>query len=468
METKAKISIWVSILGIVGLVVLMVFTQGCNLLPIDISGNKGGSSEPTGSFVLTVNEPMTPLILLPGGDNVVDYYVITVSPTTLPDPPSVQQVSAPPPAEGVLFENLKEDTYTIDIGGFTVGDELITQGFDVIFIAANTQETTTIQMEILPGTGTVEIDLTITPGLVPYDLVIGQWYDGTDWTVSPWAQASAGVWDLDKTAAAGYHLSVWELFSAGYETIKVAGAAEAVYVRQDRLTAGLYDLNESNIGPAVQEGSSIVVIWEVLQPVQTYFTDGITEVYLGEEFTLTTTTDSLLPIELHHWYLDGVALDPQVDSPDLTMTAPLEETIINFSKVGYVGSIITSASKIVSFVEVPPAITTITFTDPTEPTYLNGSQTGSFPLAVEVLDQNSDPMPDGTTIYWQITSVDPEFHDVTELEFYTSVTTSGGSANTFILWDTIGNQHYGNVEAAGDPDFLGVVAVSPEIGVGNF
>ena len=209
-------------------------------------------------------------------------------------------------------------------------------------------------MAILPGDGDVEIDIAIDPvDLVPYDNVIGQWYDGTDWSAAPWVQASQGLWDLDVTVAAGYHLQTWELFSEGYETFKVAGAAEAVYVRQSRTTAGVYNLNEANIGPAINEGAAIVIIWEAPSPIMTMFTDSVTEVAYGQEYTLTTITDAD-PIDSHAWYADGVLLPAEV-SADITATAPMDDGMVNYSKVGFKGNIITSASKLVVFVEFTAA-----------------------------------------------------------------------------------------------------------------
>ena len=156
---------------------------------------------------------------------------------------------------------------------------------------------------------------------------------------------------------------------------------------ESRTTAGLYDLNESNIGPALEEGSAIVIIWEVIQPIQTYFTDGLSEVIVGEEFTLTTTTDLGEDLDLHHWYIDGVALDPQVDSPNLTQTAPLESGMANYSKIGFSGSIITSASKLIVFV-IP--VGSADFTVPDVYQHIPNTVL-TYDFTLTALDINSDP-----------------------------------------------------------------------------
>ena len=460
---KARKEIIVLSVAITGLLVMLFILNGCGWEPLTLFPDREGQ---TGSLILEVNEPMSPLVLLPGGDNVVSYYTITVSPTTLPDPPSVQTVSAPPPPEGVLFENLKEDTYNIDIGGYTVGDELITQGTDVIFIAANTQETTTIQMEILPGTGDVAIDLTITPpDLVPYDNVVGQWYDGSSWTPSSWVQASAGVWDLDRTADAGYHLMTWELFSEGYESIKVAGAAEAVYVRANRTTSGLYDLDESNIGEAIQTGAAIVIIWEAPSPIITMFTDGIDEVAPDEVFTLTTVTDAD-PLDTHAWYLDGVLVSGE-DAADITYTAPSEETILNFSKVGFKGDIITSASKIVVIAIPPPELGGATWTAPATDVFIPGDS--DYAVSCNVTD-GVDPLPDGHTIYWRLDPTsDPEVLTWCSLQ-YSSTTVSGGSISNMILngSNLAPNDFPGRVQISESSDFSTYISTSPTITWGNY
>jgi len=449
------------------MIALLIVIGGCGFLPIDISGRDKTDPVPTGELRLTVNEPMTPMIVLPDQNNTVAHYLVQIQHATSGADPIVQDVPAPPPVEGVTFPNLPSGLYNIQILGLcSPEEEVITDAFDTALIAVNDETTVIMQMEIVDGLGDIEIDLTITPyDLVPFDEIVGEFYDGT-WAEQVWTQASQGVWGYGRTETPGYYLHRWQLWSMGAEPLgPLTGACEAIYVRNNRTSAGLYELDENNI-VMPDEGAALIIIWEVEQPIQTFFVDSVSTVYLGEPYLLQTTSDAD-PLDVHSWYENGQLLVGEI-TPDYAGTAPMEPGFSNFSKVGQKGGICTSAQKLVIFAEEPPEITTITFTDPTVPTYLNGSQTGSFPLAVEVLDQNNDPMVDNTTIYWRIVSADPEFHDVCRVQVDTSVTTNGTAANVFELWDLIGNEHYGAIEAAGDPDFLGVVAVSPEIGVGNF
>ena len=64
----------------IALVVLLIVTAGCGYIRFGEKDNM-----PVGSLNLSVTEPMSPLVLLPGGDNTVSYYTVTLSPLSLPD-----------------------------------------------------------------------------------------------------------------------------------------------------------------------------------------------------------------------------------------------------------------------------------------------------------------------------------------------------------------------------------------------
>jgi len=353
MRKRDKITVTLSIVGICVLIAIGLLLNGCGL-PWSING-KGDGSGPTGNLLLSVSEPISPLVFLPDGDNVVAHYIVTITPQTTGGDPRFQDVPAPPPPEGVLFGELEEDFYDIDIQGLNSSEELITQGFDVVSVVAQELTETIIQMEVLPGVGDAQVQIHIDPyDYVPYDLVTGSWYtkETDSWSAAPWSQVSQGEWDLQMPGmGVGYHIAAWELFSSGYETFKVCGAAEAVYIRKDRLSFGEYFLDPDILGEAISSGAALTIIWEAPSPIFTMFTDGISEVIVGNEYTLTTVTDAD-PIDSHAWYADGVLM-PDETSVDLTATAPSEPGRINYSKIGFKGDIITSAQKLIVFVEQP-------------------------------------------------------------------------------------------------------------------
>jgi len=393
MERKSKIGLLITMVCIVGLIGGLIVLNSCSLFD-----GADRISGPTGSLVLTVTEPMSPLIVLPDQNNTVAHYLVQIQHATSGANPIVQDIPAPPPVEGITFPNLPSGLYNIQILGLcSPEEEVITDAFDTALIAVNDETTVVLQMEIVDGFGDIDIDLTITPyDLIPFDTIVGEFYKDDVWSEQVWDQASQGVWGFDRTEAPGYYLHRWQLWSMGAEPVgPVSGACEAIYVRNNRTSAGLYALDENSI-MMPDEGAMLVIIWEILQPIQTWFVDDVSVVWLDEPFLLETASDAD-PLDLHSWYKNGQLLIGE-DTEDLAQTAPGEPGFANYSKVGQKGGICTSAQKLVVFMEQPEdVISDIQILTPM-PVFMGTDYLSTGQVDFVVVNQFDEPISEPATV----------------------------------------------------------------------
>ena len=396
MDRKSKVAVTLSIAGLCILLMLAAVINGCGFLPLSLFPDKDA---PGGSLLLHVNENMQPMIVLPDQNNTTAHYLVQIQHATSGADPIVQDVGAPPPVEGVVFPNLPSGLYNVQILGLcSPEEEVITDAFDTVLIAVNDETTVTLQMEIVDGTGDIAIDLEIDPfDLVPFDTIVGEFYKDDVWTEQVWTQASQGMWGYGRTEAPGYYIHKWQLWSMGAEPLgPLTGAAEALYLRNNRTSACTYFLDENNI-VMPDEGAALIIIWEVEQPIQTFFVDSVSTVYLGEPYLLQTTSDAD-PLDVHSWYENGELLVGE-DTPDYAGVAPLEPGFINYSKIGQKGGICTSAQKLVVFAEAPQVLTSVDWT-PSGDVFIPGN-TSAYPVAADVFNGGSLPIVDGIVIHWQ-------------------------------------------------------------------
>ena len=201
----------------------------------------------------------------------------------------------------------------------------------------------------------------------------------TDWepvTFTETPQAGYTDWDFSQSLTPQYGAIKWQLSSVGNESWLITGACEAFFVMQNRLSAGQYDLNESNCW-IPDEGSEIVIIWE---PVNAPFLLGWDNppdlVYTGEPFTLSTITDG--DITEYWWFENGVELVGETNS---TLTRQVDnETFYNYSVVAVEsGGAMASAQKFIVFMDAPPYPTApgdLAYIEPGNLTFTGGDLAG--------------------------------------------------------------------------------------------
>lgn len=424
----------------------------------------GCGSEPmtkTGDLVLNLSEPNYKMIL-PGGDIEFDHYIITITHQITLN--QMSQEITPPPYE-VTFANIPSGAYDILVTGFNALDELLGSGIGVVSVLANDTTSQTVQVEYETGSGNVAIDYTLTPSDLIYSPGIeGELWDQVSWTPVSITQTGPGAWGYDASLPAGFYAHRFELHSYGDTDIHVAGGLEAIFVMTGRTSAGLYAFNEGNITiPTI--GSTIIIIWEpVDQPFSVVFTDGISQVDIDSEFTLTASAD--ITVDQWYWAKNGIIIEGENNS-SIILSSASEERCDNYSVLAKAGGALSSSQKIVSSVIPPPQIDSFVWTIPNVPTNWPGDSGAVHPIQVEVKDEFGDPIPDDYSVYWRVVSTDQDFREQCEI-VNTPTLTSGGYANaTFRVKSNLSGEHYGYVEVSSSADFSTILTSSPQIGVGN-
>ena len=114
----------------------------------------------------------------------------------------------------------------------------------------------------------------------------------------------------------------------------------------------------------------------------------------------------------------------------MTATAPSETGLVNYSKIGFKGDIITSASKLIVFIEPPQVLTTVGWTSPDVPVAIAQAEP-TYPISADVLDQFALDMADGETLYWRIDPAsDADFIQYCSVPA-SSIVSSGSVSTTF-------------------------------------
>jgi len=322
---------------------LFAFT-GCGAYDLTTQERPEGSA----SLVLTVVEPMTSKMILPGGDIDFNYYIVKITHQVSLEEAS-QQVANVPPLE-VTFPNIPSGDYDILVTGFNALDELIGSGIDVVSVLANDTSTQEVQVSYEAGDGDLQIDYT----LVPDDLVFSpgievSLWDQTEWLPKTVVQDGPGAWSYDEVLPAGFYAQAFKLMSYGESNVHIAGGLEAVFIMSDRLTAGSYEFNEANVTPPTT-GSTVVIIWEPLDmPFLTFFTDTVSQVDQLTEFTLEAGAD--IAVDLWYWFQNGAEI-PGENESSLTLTSGDLDTIDNYSVLAKAGGALSSAQKLVETFDV--------------------------------------------------------------------------------------------------------------------
>ncbi len=190
--------------GIATLAAILIMVLGCGSVRSEETFGQG-------SLTLGVDEPVRMSMILPDGDNVTTYYIVGIEHDTTGDTLS-EEISA---AVGeVTFANILSGGYSIIVSGYNIGDELIGIGTGVVMVLPNDTSSTTITCAWVEGTGTVEIDYTLTPSdLVFSPTVEAQLGDGISWTPVTVTETAAGVWAYADTLDVGLYALATKLIS---------------------------------------------------------------------------------------------------------------------------------------------------------------------------------------------------------------------------------------------------------------
>jgi len=361
-------------------VVLML--QGCHTAPV----------KETGSLTVSLAEPMKTQMLLPTGDIDLEHCIVTVTHQVNATVISAEvSVSA-----DATFTGIEVGPYDVLVTGFNVGDELLMHGTGFAIVIVNDSVSVPIQLEYESEDGSIAVDYTLTPADLIHDPSIkGQLWDKVSWTDVTIVEDNPGAWSYDSVLAPGFYAHSFQLVSN--DSINVSGGLEALFIMSGRETAGLYEFSSLNVIPPIT-GDMVVVISEPIdQPFNTFFTDGLSNAHINNDFTLTAEAD--ITVGSWYWFRDGIEIAGETTS-SLTCTAPDVEGVNNYSVLAQAGGALSSAQKLIQYVNPPDTLVTALWLEPAADVDIYVS-TVNFALSVDISD-GIEVLPDGFTIYWRL------------------------------------------------------------------
>ena len=407
---KSKRSILITAAAVVGLVAVLLLTNSCGMLPLNLFPGGGDPGLGTVSLSISDGSEFEPfLIEPPGNDMVSTVYDVTL--TNIADAQITYTAQIVPPDTSCQIDDVLSGDYIVDVLASNTLTEDIGQGSSTVTVLLNQMSQCVVDILLIPGDNTFSVEYYLGP---PSDMIYDplldtELYDGTAW-IPTTAPIELGVepddsvlWLLlNDSLPAGWYILKSKLYEQGITTKLRWGIAEALFIRSSiggiQSSTGVYNITPDLLDIPVDEGGSVITIVDnfitlVNVDIATY------PDYFGVDVPGVLTATGPPDVTQWIWFVNG-----EVDATQTTDTGTFTFTQTGQKMISVVG--LTADGRCGSdSISIPVALSlgSANYILPgIEPYY--AAIDADVDFQVEVFDSSANPLADGVTIYVEIAS----------------------------------------------------------------
>jgi hypothetical protein len=264
----------------------LVILASCSMLGTGVEGDEG-------SIAITVSDSMARTLLPP-----IDMTPVTfdISGTG----PGGKTFSQSTPSSSFIASKLVFGTWNVTVSAKNAGGTVIGRGTGTAVVVTGQQTPLAITVAPLPGTGTLDLDVTWTAADVQTPSIDAQLLPSTGSAIPlvfTTGARSAGC--LKTGLAAGYYTLTLKLLDNG---VLVMGAVEVVRIVTGQTTAGLFDFTQVNKGSG---GITVSITPAKGDPIAVTLTGQSATLATGASMTVTAAVPAGVGNVTYVWYVNG-------------------------------------------------------------------------------------------------------------------------------------------------------------------
>ena len=265
---------------------LLVILASCSMPGTGVEGDEG-------SIAITVSDAPVRTLLPPIDMNPVSFDVSGVG-------PSGKTFSQSTTSASLVVNKLQFGTWAVTVSAKNAAGTVIGRGTGTAVVVTGQQTSLAITVAPLPGTGTLDLDVTWTAADVPTPSISAQLLPSTGAAIPlAFVMATGSASCLKTGIAAGYYTLTLKLLDNG---VLVMGAVEVVRIVTGQTTSGLFDFTQLNKGT----GSINVSITPARgDPIVVTLSGQSATLASGGSMTVTAAVPTSVGNVTYVWYLNG-------------------------------------------------------------------------------------------------------------------------------------------------------------------